>query len=69
MNFLLSESRLPAGQAGNKIFSKMKIIISLITFLLMASLLTAQDAGITPVDISGAPVGFLGMAQDKYGYI
>lgn len=47
----------------------MKKHIYLLIFLFIPTLASAQDAGIMPVDISGSPVGFLGMAQDKYGYI
>lgn len=44
-------------------------IITLITILLLVSLLKAQNIDIKPVIFPDDPVGFLGMAQDRYGYI
>lgn len=47
----------------------MKRIITLITILLIVTLVKAQDFNTKPVFFSDIPIGFLGMAQDRYGYI
>lgn len=47
----------------------MKRIHTLITILLLVTGVKAQEIDIKPVSFSDPPVGLLGMAQDRYGYI